>query len=276
MHQKMAATLDRVLDEIAAIQDEARGGNGVTARPLLADDRAAARRKAGPGRRRSTACRSRAPGARIRCRSRTWPRTRSICGCSKTGCEATGPRSCSTRTARSVAELRALPPTATGAWARTRTPMAACCCAISTCPIFATTPSTVPQPGGVTAEATRAAGTLSARHPARQNAAQFPRLRPGRDGIEPAGRRCSRRPTAPGTAEILPDDDHLAPRRPGHGGAQRAHLPGLARRLSADRPARLLLVLRGVHPHRRFDVQPARQMAEGDAATSRGGGRSRR
>src|SRR4051794_25439463 len=37
----------------------------------------------------------------------------------------------------------------------------------------------------------------------------------------------------------------------------------MARGLSADRPARLLLVLRGVHPHHRFDVQPARQVAEG-------------
>ena len=40
MHQKMAATLDRVLDEIAAIQDEARGG-GVIGAAALADDRAA-------------------------------------------------------------------------------------------------------------------------------------------------------------------------------------------------------------------------------------------
>ena len=34
------------------------------------------------------------------------------------------------------------------------------------------------------------------------------------------------------------------------------------------RAARLLLVLRGLYPHRRFDVQPARQMVEGDAAYS--------
>ena len=53
------------------------------------------------------------------------------------------------------------------------------------------------------------------------------------------------------------------PRRPGDGDAQRAPVPGLARRLSAHRPARLLLLLRGVHPHHRLDVQPARQVAEG-------------
>ena len=40
-------------------------------------------------------------------------------------------------------------------------------------------------------------------------------------------------------------------------------MPGLARRLPAHRPARLLLVLRGLHPHHRLHVQPARQVAEG-------------
>ena len=67
-----------------------------------------------------------------------------------------------------------------------------------------------------------------------------------------------------------------SPRRPRDGGAQRAPVPGLAGGLPADRPARLLLVLRGVHPHHRLDVQPARQVAEDRATTSRGGGRSPR
>ena len=57
-------------------------------------------------------------------------------------------------------------------------------------------------------------------------------------------------------------------RRPGDGDAQRAPVPGLAGGLSADRPPRLLLVLRGVHPHHRLDVQPARQVAEGRATHS--------
>ena len=52
-------------------------------------------------------------------------------------------------------------------------------------------------------------------------------------------------------------------RRPRDGGALRAPVPGLARGLPAHRPPRLLLVLRGLHPHHRFDVQPARQVAEG-------------
>ena len=62
-----------------------------------------------------------------------------------------------------------------------------------------------------------------------------------------------------------PGDDNLAPDGPRRGGAVRAPVPGLARGLSADRQARRLHLLRGLHPHRRLDVQPARQVAEGDA-----------
>ena len=43
---------------------------------------------------------------------------------------------------------------------------------------------------------------------------------------------------------------------------------GLARRLSADRAARAVQQLRGLHPHRRLDVQPARQVAEGHVGTA--------
>ncbi len=75
---------------------------------------------------------------------------------------------------------------------------------------------------------------------------------------------------------IEPYDVHLAPRRARDGSIERASLPGLARRLSAHRPPRLFLLLRGLHPHRRFHVQPACQMAEGLARTCRGGGRSPR
>ena len=75
-------------------------------------------------------------------------------------------------------------------------------------------------------------------------------------------------------ADTEPWDDHLGPRRPGHGDAQRAPVPGLARGLSPHGPARLLLLLRGVHPHHRLDVQPARQVAQGVRSTSRGAGLS--
>ncbi len=46
--------------------------------------------------------------------------------------------------------------------------------------------------------------------------------------------------------------------------AERAPVPGLAGGLPADRPAWPVQQLRGVHPHRGLDVQPARQVAEGD------------
>src|SRR5258708_12679241 len=35
--------------------------------------------------------------------------------------------------------------------------------------------------------------------------------------------------------------------------------------LPADRTPRIVQLLRGFHPHHRFDVQPAREVAEGDA-----------
>ena len=45
--------------------------------------------------------------------------------------------------------------------------------------------------------------------------------------------------------------------------ALRARLRGSARGLPADRPPRLLQQLRGLHPHRRLHVLPARQVAQG-------------
>ena len=41
-------------------------------------------------------------------------------------------------------------------------------------------------------------------------------------------------------------------------------MPGLARRISAHRPAWTFQQLRSLYSHRRFNVQPARQMAKGD------------
>ena len=46
--------------------------------------------------------------------------------------------------------------------------------------------------------------------------------------------------------------------------------------LSADRTARAVQLLRGLRSHRRLDVQPARQVAEGHVENCPGAGRSRR
>ena len=61
--------------------------------------------------------------------------------------------------------------------------------------------------------------------------------------------------------DLLVDRRGRLPGRPGHRGALGAPVPGLARGLPAHRPARLLQLLRGVHPPRRLDVQPAREVA---------------
>src|ERR1700691_3646841 len=43
---------------------------------------------------------------------------------------------------------------------------------------------------------------------------------------------------------------------------------GVARGLLVDRAAWAVQLLRGVHPHRGFDVQPARQVAQSDVASA--------
>ncbi len=93
--------------------------------------------------------------------------------------------------------------------------------------------------------------------------AELPHLRPRRDGVEPPDRACSRRPTGSGWRRSRARRRSPGARRARHGDAQRAPVPGLAGGLPAHRPARVLQLLRGVHPHHRLDVQPARQVAEG-------------
>ena len=66
-------------------------------------------------------------------------------------------------------------------------------------------------------------------------------------------------------AAIEPVDEHLAPAGRVDRDALRAPVPGLARGLPAHRPPWSLQLLRGLHPHHRLDVQPAREVAEGDA-----------
>ena len=245
----------------------------------LADDRAAHAEGLDRARRRSTACRSRAPGAPTRCR---WPSVATnpehLRAARGVAALATGPRSCSTRTARSRPELAALAPAGRAAHgrqpARQRRPAAARPRA-ARLPRLRRRRSTDPAHDD-RSEATRVLGDfLRDVMRAQRRRANFrlfgpdetasnrldARLRGHRPGLD--GR-------APRTATTT------SPGRPGHGGALRAPLPGLAGGLPAHRPARPVLLLRGVHPHRRLDGQPARQVAEGHPRTSRGGGRSPR
>ena len=156
---------------------------------------------------------------------------------------------------------------ATRGSARPRTRTAACCCATWTLPDFRDYAVPVTAPGAQHVRADPGARRVAARRDAAQRrrsatSGSSARTRPSPTGsarvlevtgktweeADPAGRR------APGA------------RRPGDGDPVRAHLPGLAGGLPADRPARPVLLLRGVHPHRRLDVQPARQVAEGRPA----------
>ena len=180
-------TLDAVLDEIAEIQHAARE-EGERGRPRGRCS-SCARRRAGPGRARSTASPWRARGARIRCR---WPRrarTRATAACSRSGCAATGPRSCSTSTGRSSPELRALAPEGDAAHGREPArERRRCCCGTSSCPTSATTPSPVDQPGTTFSEATRVLGAFL-RDVIAAERDDLPHLRPRRDRVEPARRR---------------------------------------------------------------------------------------
>ncbi len=121
----------------------------------------------------------------------------------------------------------------------------------------------LPKPGAVRAEATRVLGSYSARRDEAQPLqTEFPAVRPGRNSVEPAGGRL--RGHRQGMDGRGREGRHQSQRRrPGHGGAERASVRRLARRIPADRTPWPVLVLRGLHPHHRFDVQPARQVAEG-------------
>ena len=63
-------------------------------------------------------------------------------------------------------------------------------------------------------------------------------------------------------ADTTADDDSTVAARTGDGNFERAYLSGVARGLSAHGTPWLVFFLRGLHSHRRLDVQPARQMAQ--------------
>ena len=121
----------------------------------------------------------------------------------------------------------------------------------------------VPSPGRRHGRGHAGHGRLPARRDeAEHGSAELPPVQPGREQLQPLAGRARGHQSRLGRRDLSVGRPPRA-RRPGDGDAQRAPVPGLARGLPADRPARLLLLLRGVHPHHRLDVQPARQVAEG-------------
>ena len=132
-------------------------------------------------------------------------------------------------------------------------------------PDFAGYAIAVPTPGTVRAEATRVMGRmLRDIMKLNEDACNFRLVGPDEtasnrlDARFRSHRSCLDRAGSPNRRS-------RRAQRPRHGSSQRAHVPGLARGLSAHRPPRLLLLLRGLHPHRRFHVQPARQVAQDHA-----------
>ena len=137
--------------------------------------------------------------------------SRSTCSCSRRGCAATGRRSCSTPTGTLRAGARgARADRRRAAWAPTRTPTAACCCATCDLPDFRDYAVAVPQPGAVDAEATRVLGRFLRDVIAAQrrttSASSAPTRRP-RTGWT----RCSKSTDRCSMAAIEPGDDHVAP-----------------------------------------------------------------
>ncbi len=261
VHAQMAAAMDQALDEIDADQGGRQGRRRDAA--AVADDRPAhpegldrteGRRRQADGRHLA-----RAPGPAVRRprrTRRTWPSSRR-------GCAPIDPRSSSTRAGDPSRRSSSSPPVGDAR-------MSANPHANGGVLLRDLTPPRLPRLRCRGADARDRvqrgdAGprdVAAGRHPGQPQ--HVPDLRPGRDGVEPAGRGL--RGDRPGVdGRDASDRRAPGPGRPRHGGALRAPLPGLARGVPADRPTRAVQLLRGLHPRHRLDVQPARQVAEDDA-----------
>ena len=259
VHRQLAAALDEAFDQIGG--HPAGGAAGRRDRPTaVADDRAAHPEGLDRARRRSTARRSRAPGGRIRCRCPRRTQPRAPGAARGMAAQLPSPRSCSTTQGALRPELRALAPTGQRRMSANPHANGGLLLRDLDLPDFRDYAVAVDEPATGTAEATRVLGTFL-RDVIARNPDRFRLMGPD----ETASNRLSavfESTDKAWLAEIGPDDEHLGAGRPRDGGALRAPVPGLARGLPADRPARAVQLLRGVRAHRRLDVQPARQMAD--------------
>ena len=269
MHQLMAGALETAIEDITAIQSNARQRRRYHA-PALADDRAADRPRAGPDRKSSTACRSRARSGRTRCRC-WW--TRSIpehVEQLESWMRSYRPEELFDEDGRLMPELAELAPEgrpADGRQSARQRRAAAARPADAGLP--RATRSRCRRPGAVEAAGHPRAGRVPARRGQRSTRSS------GTSGSSVPTRRS--RTCLDAVFEVTnrqweartrEDDEFLAPDGRVHGDAQRASVRGLAGGIPAHRAARAVQLLRGVHPHHRLDVQPARQVAEGHRGTA--------
>ena len=100
---------------------------------------------------------------------------------------------------------------AIAAWARIRTPTAGCCCRICRCRISAIMRVDGAETRAADGRSDAGDGQVSARRDeAECRIAKFPRVRSGRNSLQPAGRgvRSHRQRSV---ERILPTDEHLSP-----------------------------------------------------------------
>ena len=136
------------------------------------------------------------------------------------------------------------------------------------CPDFRAYAVDVPAPGAVDGEATRVLGgylrDIMARNESAKNFRVFGPDETSSNRLDALFEVTDR----VSTGRDSPDRRARLAGWASDGSAERASVPGLARGLPAHGPTRILLLLRGVHSHRRLDVQSARQVAEDDTRHS--------
>ena len=136
-------------------------------------------------------------------------------------------------------------------------------------PDFRTYGVEVPAPGQPDRRTHPRARPVAARRHGRQRQdPQLPGRRSRRDGVQSArgavrGHRARR-----GRRPILDTDENLSVDGRVMEILSETTCPGMAGGVPADRSARAVQLLRGVHPHRRLHVQSARQVARGELAAA--------
>ena len=182
------------------------------------------------------AWRQRGPGGLIKCRWRRSTPTLSTGHNLSPGCAATAPRNFSTTTGALIPELAALPPKDEQRMSANPHANGGLLLRDLVLPDFRQYAAPESRPGTTLSEATKALG-MFLRDVIVANPSNFRVFGPD----EVASNRLQavfEVTDRQWDAETLATDDHLAPEGQGHGGALGAPVPGLARRLPADREAR--------------------------------------